>query len=126
LARAEGAENAEGWMARAEDAENAENDFARAETRRTRRMIWLARRARRTRRDGWLARRARSAQEMTPGCRTLERSSLLEQVTYKLRGWCNRGDVQGVARPRARHIEQMPLGVVYLLQVAFVSDVLNA
>ena len=44
FARAEDAENAEGWIARAEDAENAEGWMARAEARGTRRDEWLTQR----------------------------------------------------------------------------------
>ncbi|MEX0680812.1 MAG: hypothetical protein WD097_05475 [Balneolales bacterium] len=46
-------------------------------------------------------------------------------ILQKLRSRLHPGHQQVIPRPRARHIKQMPLGVVHLLQIGIVGDRFN-
>ena len=61
----------------------------------------------------------------TFGVKYTARRSRSDQVTEKFGRRRHSGNVQGVARACAGDVEQVPLGVVHLLQIAVVGDVLN-
>ena len=61
----------------------------------------------------------------TFGVKYTARRSKSDQVTEKFGRRRHSGNVQGVARACAGDVEQVPLGVVHLLQIAVVGDVLN-
>ncbi len=53
-------------------------------------------------------------------------TSPLPQIIQKLRCWRDTRDQQVVTRPRACHVQQVPLGGVDLLQVGLVAHALDA
>lgn len=52
-------------------------------------------------------------------------SQLTPQVVQELRPWLHARHEQVVAGPRARHVEQLPLSLVNLAEVAVVTDLLD-